>query len=120
MESYDVVVVGGGVAGRGISKLLRKTRATKPSTYRLKQVKVPRVDRTPATLMPRGKWRSTWEITRKGGTPALILKEEPSLMKVHVPVPVYRPSALEPGLGLLSGISPFKITEEKPTLRTER
>jgi len=113
-------VAGGGIAGRGISSLSRKLGIVGPKTYRLKETIVtrPKVGETPATLMPKGKWRTTWEITKKGGTPALLLKE-PDLMKICKPIPVYGPSLLEPGLGLIGGLRSLGITEPKAPTRLE-
>jgi len=114
-------VAGGGLAGRGISSLSRKFGIVKPKTYRLKETTVPRpkLGETPASLMPKGKWRSTWEIARKGGTPALILKERPEFMKIYEPAPVYGPSLLEPGLGLLGGLRTLDRVKPEAPARLE-
>jgi len=117
-------MAGGGAAGRTIDRLLKATGVSKPTTYRLGKTTItkPKVSETPATLMPKGKYPSgafDVKLWKMGGTPALSLKEKPGLLTVYKPLPIYKPSLIEPGLGLLSGLRPFIGEKEKAPSKLE-
>jgi hypothetical protein len=116
--------IGGGfIGGHALSNVLRKTGIIKPSSYKLdkkigtlddvsehtgisfdsKTGYVTDISETPAHKWPRGQWRSTWEIARKGGTSIVELEKRKGLYAYWEPVPVYPLSSSIPTL--LGGIA---------------
>jgi len=111
-EAVGLQILGGLGGGYAAGRLIGRLRG--PKTYTLKEKTIPqkpRVVTSPATKMPRGKWRSTWEITRKGGTAVVQLKERPGYISYYEPTPVYGLSRL--GLIGLSGVHGRTTTEVK-------
>jgi len=113
---FTAELAGGILGGTIVGGALRRMGLVKPSSYRLKPTTKAREITSPATKMPTGKYPTgafDTKLWKMGGTPILAHKD-PSLMIVYEPVPVYKPSLIEPGVGLLSGLRPFTVSEEKP------
>jgi len=106
-------LVGGYAFGRVASYGLQKAGVVKPSSYKLTQKTgsiddvVMEVGKSPAELMPRGKWRSSWEIARRGGTSLVQLEKHPGLASYWKPVPVYTsfPTKLSTLIGGVSSLT---------------
>ena len=108
---FGAAMAGGYFTGKWITNLAGKMGIVEPSDWTLVSKTMPieeaQIGVNPSTLMPRGTWRKTWEITRQGGTPILGLVDKPGLAQVWLPVPVFSSSLAGFGAvtGLLSEIS---------------
>jgi len=123
--------LGGSITAKGLSRL------GKPKTYRLKQktslkqistgigkgysLEPTRTTKgpSPASLFPKGKWRSTWEIVKKGGT-AVLMEPETGMVTTWVPTPVYQPSLFPPIMGAISTLRKTPTVDEPIIDRAER